>query len=86
MANQLGDDAHYVDTTARLFGWLVDWHADGHLLLRRGEWVAQVHFSTSRAFVRSLVHGPARETRELGLSEVIRLLEREGFAVPRLGY
>ena len=81
MAIQLGDDAHYVDATARLFGWLAHWHDAGHLLLRRGEWVAQVHFSTSRAFVRSLVHGPAREAHELGLTEVIRLLEREGYAV-----
>ncbi|RAG87017.1 hypothetical protein DN069_03395 [Streptacidiphilus pinicola] len=85
MTTQLGDDAHYVDTTARLFGWLVDWQESGRLLLRRGEWVAQVHFSASRAFVRSLVHGPARESRELGLTETIKLLEREGFPVPRLG-
>jgi hypothetical protein len=80
MATQLGDDAHYLDTTARLFGWLVDWQHAGRLLLRRGEWTAHVHFSPSRSFTHSVVHGPAREARELGLSEVIHLLEREGLS------
>ncbi|MEY9877240.1 hypothetical protein ABH931_006764 [Streptacidiphilus sp. MAP12-33] len=80
MAIPLGDDAHYVDTTARLFGWQVDWQQRGLLSLRRGAWAAKVHFSPSGGFVRSSVHGSAREARELGLSEVIRLLEREGLA------
>jgi hypothetical protein len=81
MATQLGDDAHYVDRTARLFGWAVDRQAGGQLLLRRGQWAADVRFSSSGGFLRSLVHGPAREARELALCELIRLLEREGFAV-----
>lgn len=81
MAIQLGDDAHYVDSTARLFGWQVDWQPRGLLFLRRGEWVARVYFAPGGGFVRSSVHGDAREARELGLTEVIRLLEREGFVI-----
>jgi hypothetical protein len=81
MAIQLGDDAHYVDTTARLFGWTLDRQRSGQCLLRYGGWVVKVFFSPCGGFVRSVAHGPAREARELCLPEVIRLLERAGLTV-----
>lgn len=74
----LGDDAHYVEATARLFGWQVDWQPRRHLRLRRGLWDAQAAFSSGGGFLHGQGCGPARQARELGLPELIGLLEREG--------
>jgi hypothetical protein len=76
----LGGDAHYLEATARMFGWRVVGDPDRAARIQRGPWTVRVLFGPTGGFRRAWSCGAVGGEAELGLAAVVGLLEREGTA------
>ncbi|WP_042383087.1 hypothetical protein [Streptacidiphilus melanogenes] len=72
----LGNDAHYLQSTARLFGWEVEWEPDGSARMSRGDQTVRACFTHGGAFWFARATGPGTRDHELALAETVDALER----------
>ncbi|WP_042374747.1 hypothetical protein [Streptacidiphilus neutrinimicus] len=81
MADRLGNDAHYVVATARLFGWRVVWRAGGRLRSDRDGRRVRALFTPAGGFRHARMRVGGQAWQALGQPELVWLLEGEGPAV-----
>jgi hypothetical protein len=72
----LSNDAHYLQTTARLFQWHVAWEPDGSARMSRGDQTVVAFYTHDGAFWFGRASGPHTAARELALVETVQTLER----------
>ncbi|RAG86471.1 hypothetical protein DN069_06580 [Streptacidiphilus pinicola] len=74
----LSNDAHYLQSTAHLFSWEVEWEPDGSVRMSRGDQTVRAFFGHDGAFWFGRTNGPDTTDRELALSETVAALELRG--------
>lgn len=74
----LGNDAHYLQSTARLFGWEVEWESDGSARMSRGDQTIRACFTNDGAFWFARATSPGARVRGLALAETVDALGRHG--------
>jgi hypothetical protein len=78
----LSNDAHYLQSTARMFRWEVEWEPDGGVRMSRGDQTVRAFFTHDGAFWFGRVSGPGATDRELELAETVEALERCACRIP----
>ncbi|PYC79974.1 hypothetical protein C7C46_13550 [Streptomyces tateyamensis] len=78
----LSHDAFYLDATARMFGWHVTRESDETLVLRLTDRRLRALFWHDGGFRFARATGPGSGDVELGLREVLDVLEEYGTAQP----
>lgn len=78
----LSNDAHYLQSTARLFRWEVEWEPDGSVRMSRGDQIVRAFFDHDGAFWFAQASGPDTTNRELLLAETVEALELRGDPFP----
>ena len=78
----MSHDAHYLDATARLFGWLVAWEPGGSARISQRDWTLRAYFDHDGAFRFGRASGPGTGNLELTMREAVAALEQHGSPVP----
>ncbi|MEU8139635.1 hypothetical protein [Streptodolium elevatio] len=74
--------AHYLTSTARLFGWAVATHPDGSVRLSLPDRTVWAHFAPDGSFRHGTATGGTTADTRLDLRQVLDVLEEHGSAVP----
>ncbi|WP_037603774.1 hypothetical protein [Streptacidiphilus rugosus] len=75
---RLSNDAHYLQSTARLFGWHIAWEPDGCARMSRGDQTLRAFFTPGGAFWHARATGPGTTDHDLALTDTVQALERHG--------
>uniref|UniRef100_UPI002F90CB05 hypothetical protein n=1 Tax=Kitasatospora indigofera TaxID=67307 RepID=UPI002F90CB05 len=80
-APHLSHDAHYLVATAGLYGWHVARPPNGPIRLTRPDWTLALTFHPHGEFRHARAHGPGVENEDVGLVEILDILEHHGSPV-----